>query len=227
MPRLVFCPTAARVAATASRMRAPTRAPLAAMGPALASALRTKSVRRHAMAGGEAMHVAGLERVELGEAGLDIGFRDAILVICHARRAPDGGGPIRPSDPRRSLGDVVGGDLLQAAPRRHAVDLQNGRARRRRRPAHRRRRSRRRPLPPPRRQVAPSSNRARPATGWPPCLTLVIQVEALRIIAATTRPRRDEQRDNPGSPRSRSAESAEDNRPRRRFGVRQVVRPGE
>ena len=44
MPRLVFWPTADSVAATAPRTRTPTRAPLVAMGAALASALTTKSV---------------------------------------------------------------------------------------------------------------------------------------------------------------------------------------
>ena len=37
MPRLVFCPTALRVASTAARTRVPTRAPLDAIGGALAS----------------------------------------------------------------------------------------------------------------------------------------------------------------------------------------------
>src|SRR6185312_1789124 len=40
----------------------------------------------HAVAGREPMHVAGLQRVELGEARLDIGRRDAAVVTAHRAR---------------------------------------------------------------------------------------------------------------------------------------------
>ena len=66
------------------------------------------------------------------------------------------------------LGDVALAHLLQAAPCRHAVDLEHRRRAVGGRRARRRRRFRRRPLPPRQSRDAPSSDRARrPRVGRP------------------------------------------------------------
>ena len=80
MPRLVFCPTRARVASTAPAMRAPTVDCAAAMKGAAASALARKSAVGHAMAVGEDMDVAGLGRLQLRLAGGDEAGRDLLRV---------------------------------------------------------------------------------------------------------------------------------------------------
>ncbi len=81
MPRLVFWPTAAAVASTASRMRAPTGSPARPIAGAAARALASKSAMRHAMTIAKAMHIAGLQRVELGKAGVMKGSSDRLGLV--------------------------------------------------------------------------------------------------------------------------------------------------
>ena len=66
MPRLVFCPTAFRVASTASLMRCPTASPVSPNDGRGGFGARHEVIDGHVVARGQAMHVAGLQRVELG-----------------------------------------------------------------------------------------------------------------------------------------------------------------
>ena len=85
MPRLVFCPTRAHVASIAPAMRAPTvdrvRADEGRGGLGAGEEIR----RRHAMAVGENMDIAGLGRLQLRLAGGDEGGRDLLRVGCEIR----------------------------------------------------------------------------------------------------------------------------------------------
>ena len=78
MPRLVLQSTALRVAAIAPRTRSPTRAPGRAIQSFVTSALNLEIADGHAVPVGKIVHVAGLRRPQLVEAGATIGFGDLI-----------------------------------------------------------------------------------------------------------------------------------------------------
>ena len=83
MPRLVFWPTAAIVAATPPRTRAPIPAPASRQGRRRDVGAGDEIGHHHAVAGGVGVDVAGLQGVELREAGSPIERRDR-----GRRRAP-------------------------------------------------------------------------------------------------------------------------------------------
>ena len=134
------------------------------------------------------MHVAWFGRVEFREARLDIGRRHSIFVAVHeAKRLRWTASQLIHQRRCDRLGDVELADFLQAAPRGHAIDLSilggldgdddvdagdrgpDGASRGDR--------------------EAFDLISGATAMGWPPCLTLVIHVEARRIIATITRSR--------------------------------------
>ena len=74
MPRLVFCPTRAKVASTAAKIRAPTSMPGVVERDRGDMRAVDEILGLHAMAGGEDMDIAGLGRLQLVLAGGEEGL---------------------------------------------------------------------------------------------------------------------------------------------------------
>ena len=95
-----------------------------------ASALATKSSTRHVVAGGEAMHVAGLQRIELGKAGVKeapgdlFGLGRPSQVPSWPSRRAGGSAASRNASTRWSEMRMWL-DELQSVPGRHRIDFQH------------------------------------------------------------------------------------------------------
>ena len=195
MPRLVLQSTALRVAAIAPRTRSPTRAPGRAIQSLRHLGAELEIADGHAVAVGEIVHVAGLRRAQLVEAGEPVGLGDVVRrqgsserhLRCRDRLAARG----RKRSASTSAMSIVA-TRLQARPGRHGVHLQHiGRAVRAAQDVDAAERRADRAAP--RRQRARQARgRAASASGVPPCFTLVIQLGACRAIAATGSPVDDE-----------------------------------